>query len=59
MKTVWVGAEAAAPEVRGLITPPPDVEDEVGKILEEVRGGGDAAVLRLTARFDRADVAPS
>ena len=30
----------------------------MGEILEEVRDGGDDAVLRLTARFDRAELEP-
>jgi histidinol dehydrogenase len=34
------------------------VEDEVRDILAEVREGGDEAVLRLTARFDRAELRP-
>jgi histidinol dehydrogenase len=32
--------------------------DEVRKIIEEVRSDGDAAVLRLTARFDKAELRP-
>ena len=36
----------------------PDVEVEVRSILEEVRTGGDEAVLRLTERFDRAELGP-
>jgi histidinol dehydrogenase len=38
--------------------PPAAVTDEVRAILDEVRRDGDRAVLRLTARFDRADLAP-
>jgi histidinol dehydrogenase len=34
------------------------VEDQVREILAEVRAGGDEAVLRLTARFDRAELRP-
>jgi histidinol dehydrogenase len=36
----------------------PGLEEEVREILEEVRGGGDEAVLRLTERFDKAALAP-
>ncbi|HYP49291.1 MAG TPA: histidinol dehydrogenase [Thermoleophilaceae bacterium] len=36
----------------------PDVEPAVRQILEEVRADGDAAVRDLTARFDRAELAP-
>jgi histidinol dehydrogenase len=39
--------------------PPPErVDAEVREILAEVRAGGDRAVLRLTARYDRAELAP-
>jgi histidinol dehydrogenase len=38
--------------------PPPAVTDEVRKIVEEVRRDGDRAVLRLTERFDHAELAP-
>jgi histidinol dehydrogenase len=31
---------------------------DVAEILEEVRSGGDAAVLRLTERYDRAELGP-
>jgi histidinol dehydrogenase len=34
------------------------VEDEVRAILEDVRSGGDAAVRRLTERFDHAELGP-
>jgi len=36
----------------------PDVAEPVRVIVEEVRSGGDAAVLRLTERFDRAELRP-
>jgi histidinol dehydrogenase len=36
----------------------PGVEEEVRSILEEVRTGGDEAVLRLTERFDKAELGP-
>ena len=34
------------------------VEDDVRAILDEVRSEGDAAVLRLTRRFDQAELSP-
>ena len=37
---------------------PPAVEQAVREIIDEVRRDGDAAVLRLTARFDRAELRP-
>jgi histidinol dehydrogenase len=37
---------------------PEALEAEVREIVEEVRGGGDDAVARLTERFDRAEVGP-
>jgi histidinol dehydrogenase len=49
---------ASAAEIRALVPPPRDVEPDVRAIVEEVRAGGDAAVRRLTARFDRAELAP-
>jgi histidinol dehydrogenase len=36
-----------------------EVEQDVRAILEEVRNGGDEAVLRLTEQFDRADLGPN
>jgi histidinol dehydrogenase len=38
--------------------PPPGRSDEVARIIEAVRQGGDSAVLELTERFDRAQLAP-
>lgn len=52
------GADVTAAQVRALAPPPPSVEDDVRAIVDEVRQGGDAAVRRLTERFDRAEVAP-
>jgi histidinol dehydrogenase len=52
------GPEAEAADIRALVPSPGDVEREVRAILQEVREGGDAAVIRLTARFDRAELAP-
>ena len=50
------GADATAAELRALAPPPPDVEEAVRELLREVREGGDAAVARLTKRFDGVDV---
>jgi histidinol dehydrogenase len=51
--------EAPSPgEVRGIVERPRSVEADVRGVLEEVRDGGDAAIRRLTARFDRVDVPP-
>jgi histidinol dehydrogenase len=36
----------------------PALQEEVRAILEEVRTGGDEAVLRLTERFDKAELGP-
>jgi histidinol dehydrogenase len=52
------GTGASGAEIRGLTPPARDVEPDVRAILEEVRAGGDAAVRRLTERFDRAEVGP-
>jgi histidinol dehydrogenase len=38
--------------------PQHDLERAVRDILDEVRAGGDAAVIRLTERFDRAELGP-
>ena len=38
--------------------PAPAVAEQVAEIIAEVRAGGDDAVLRLTERFDRAELAP-
>jgi histidinol dehydrogenase len=52
------GADASASQLRALAPPAREVEDDVRAILEEVRAGGDAAVLGLTERFDRAELRP-
>jgi histidinol dehydrogenase len=36
----------------------PELEQAVRDILDEVRAGGDAAVIRLTERFDHAELGP-
>lgn len=58
LRITRLGPGASATEVRDLAPPPPDVEADVRAILAEVRDGGDEAVLRLTARFDSAEVEP-
>ena len=58
MRTVRFGPDASAAGIRALAPRPRAVEDEVRMIIDEVRAGGDAAVRRLTERFDRAALAP-
>ena len=53
-----MGEDATGAQIRALAPVPPDVEEDVRAIVEEVRRGGDAAVLRLTERFDYAQLAP-
>jgi histidinol dehydrogenase len=52
------GREATAAEIRALVPAAGDVEGDVRAIVDEVRAGGDAAVRRLTERFDHAELAP-
>jgi histidinol dehydrogenase len=40
------------------IGPAPDLIAQVAEIIEEVRTGGDPAVIRLTERFDKAELGP-
>jgi histidinol dehydrogenase len=40
------------------IGPAPDLIAQVAEIIEEVRTGGDPAVIRLTERFDHAELGP-
>jgi histidinol dehydrogenase len=56
VKVVEVGPEATATEIRALAPAAGEVESDVRKIVEEVRGGGDAAVAELTRRFDGSDL---
>jgi histidinol dehydrogenase len=58
MRTIRFGAQATAAAIRALTPEPRGVEDDVRMIIDEVRAGGDAAVRRLTERFDRAALAP-
>jgi histidinol dehydrogenase len=57
VKVVRLGPDAKAADVRALVPPPRDVEADVRAIVDEVREGGDAAVRRLTERFDHAELA--
>jgi histidinol dehydrogenase len=50
-------ASPSAAEIRALVPAAGDVEADVRGIIEEVRVGGDAAVRRLTERFDHAELA--
>jgi histidinol dehydrogenase len=38
--------------------PPHELSAQVSQIIEEVRTGGDAAVISLTERFDKAELGP-
>ncbi|MEA2473974.1 MAG: histidinol dehydrogenase [Thermoleophilaceae bacterium] len=58
MRLVRLGPGTSAADVRALVPPPGDVEDDVRAILEHVRTGGDEAVRELTERFDHAELAP-
>ena len=58
MRRARFGPDATAAEIRALTPPARDVEPDVRAIVDEVRAGGDAAVRRLTERFDRAELAP-
>jgi histidinol dehydrogenase len=57
VRIVRLGPDATAADVRALVPAPRDVEDDVRAIAAEVREGGDAAVRRLTERFDHAELA--
>jgi histidinol dehydrogenase len=45
-------------ELTGRRSPPADLATDVAAIIEQVRTGGDAAVIRLTERFDSAELGP-
>lgn len=53
-----MGPDARAADIRALTPPPRDMEGPVREIVDSVRTGGDAALRRLTLRFDGADVPP-
>ena len=57
MRITHLGPKATAADVRPLSQPPEGLEESVRAIIAEVREGGDAAVLELTARFDQAELA--
>lgn len=50
------GPEAFAARVRGRVRDQSEVEKDVGKIIGQVRRGGDASLRRLTKQLDRVDV---
>jgi len=54
MRVSELGPDARATELRALVPEVRDVEDAVRAIVDEVRAGGDAALLRLTKRYDGA-----
>lgn len=58
MRVQGFGPEATAGDLRALTPPPRNVEADVRAIVAEVRSGGDAAVRRLTERFDKAELGP-
>ena len=58
MRITHLGPDAGAADVRPLAQPPEGLEESVRAIIEEVRRGGDEAVLELTARFDSAELEP-
>jgi histidinol dehydrogenase len=57
MNVATFGPDTRAEEIRALTPPARSVEEDVRAIVQEVREGGDAALRRLTARFDRAELA--
>ena len=58
MRITELGPQASAPQVRALAPQAREVESDVRAIVDDVRRRGDAAVLELTERFDRAELAP-
>lgn len=58
LRVARFGKDATAEEIRALAPPPRAVEDDVRAIVDAVRRDGDGAVLRYTAQFDHAEVAP-
>ena len=57
MTVTRFGSEARAEDIRALAPPLAEVEDDVRAIVDQVRAGGDAALLELIARLDGAQVA--
>jgi histidinol dehydrogenase len=58
MRLVRLGADTGSTDIRSLVSDPRDVETDVRAIVDEVRRDGDEAVLRLTERFDHAELGP-
>lgn len=56
MNVTAFGPDARADQIRLLTPPARSVEGDVRAIVDEVRNGGDAALRRLTERFDRAEL---
>jgi histidinol dehydrogenase len=56
MRVHELGGAASAAEIRALTPDPRDVESDVQTIVDEVRRDGDAALVRLTERFDGVSV---
>ncbi|AMY68345.1 histidinol dehydrogenase [Frigidibacter mobilis] len=60
LTTADPGFEAAFTALLGLKREDaPDVDDAVAAIIADVRARGDAAVIELTAKFDRLDLTPA
>lgn len=57
MKARRFGPDATAADIRALAPRPPDVEQDVRQIVDEVRKDGNKAVRRFTERFDHAELA--
>ena len=58
MRIQEFGPDAEPEAIRALTPDARDVEDDVRAILDEVRRDGDAALVRLTERFDGVRLAP-
>ncbi|MBA3299147.1 MAG: histidinol dehydrogenase [Thermoleophilaceae bacterium] len=56
MRIAELGPGVTAAEIRALAPAPREVEADVRAIADEVRDGGDAALLSLTARFGGPDL---
>jgi len=59
LRIAHLGPDASAADIRALAPPRRDVGETVSAILAEVRDGGDASLVRLTARLDDVEIAPS
>ncbi len=56
MRLSELGPDATATELRALVPQSRDIGDAVRAIVDEVRAGGDAALVRLTKRYDRVEL---